>query len=173
MEARFDYVKAAPGLPRALVGVEEYLHTCGLEESLLNLVRLRVSQINGCAVCIDIHWDENALSVVTGWKELRALGETELRFRGIDAWRRTPYSSYFSERERAALAWTEAVTLTAETHIPDSIYDEVQPHFSEKELSDLTLAIATANAWNQLSMASRREASLYPAAEPQQQRRAS
>ena len=101
MEARFEYVKAAPGLARALVGVEEYLHTCGLEESLLTLVRLRASQINGCAVCVDIQWEENAFNVVTQWKELRAFGESERRFRGLDAWRRSPYSSYYSERERA------------------------------------------------------------------------
>ena len=173
MEARFEYVKAAPGLARALVGVEEYLHTCGLEESLLTLVRLRASQINGCAVCVDIQWDENAFNVVTQWKELRAFGESERRFRGLDSWRRSPYSSYFSERERAALAWTEAVTLVANTQVPDSVYDEVRPYFSDKELSDLTLAIAAANAWNRLSVASRREASLVPAAEPQEQRRAS
>jgi len=173
MEVRFDYAKAAPGVPRALGGVEQYLHSCGLEESLLKLVRLRVSQINGCAVCVDLHWDENAFSVATQWKELRALGESELRFRGLDSWRRSPYSSNFSERERAALAWTEAVTLVANTNVPDIVYDEVRPYFSAKELSDLTLAIATANAWDRLSMASRREASLYPAAEPREQRRAS
>jgi alkylhydroperoxidase family enzyme len=168
MEARFDYVKAAPGVPRALVAVEQYLHTCGLEESLLNLIRLRASQINGSAVCIDIHWDENAFSVVTQWKDLRALADRELR--RLDAWRNSPH---WSERERAALAWTEAVTLLVNTRVPDSVYDEVMPHFSDKEMSDLTLAIATANAWNRLSVASRREASLVPAANAAEQRRAS
>jgi len=173
MEARFDYVKAAPGVARALVGVEEYLHTCGLEESLLTLVRLRASQINGCAVCIDIDWDDDAFSVVTQWKELHAFGESEMRFRGLGAWRKSPYWSCFSERERAALAWTEAVTMVASTQVSDSVYDQVRPYFNDKELSDLTLAIAATNAWNRLSVASRREASLVPAAEPQEQRRAS
>ena len=170
MEARFDYVKAAPGVPRALVGVEEYLHTCGLEESLLDLVRLRASQINGSAVCMDIHWDENAFSVVAQWKDLRALADSELRFRGLDAWRRSPH---WSDRERAALAWTEAVTLVANTRVPDSVYNEVRTYFNDKELSDLTLAIAATNAWNRLSVASRREAGLDLAAQPQEQRRAS
>ena len=87
METRFDYVETAPGLARALVGVEEYLHACGLEASLLTLVRLRASQINGCAVCVDIRWDENTFGVVTQWKELREFGESERRFRGLDAWR--------------------------------------------------------------------------------------
>ena len=170
MEARFDYVKAAPGVPRALVAVEEYLHGCGLEESLLDLVRLRASQINGSTACIDIQWNESGFSVVAQWKELRALADSELRYRGLDAWRR---STHWSERERAALAWTEALTLVANTGVPDSVYDEVRPYFSDKELSDLTLAIAATNAWNRLSVASRREASLVPAAEAVEQRRAS
>src|SRR5208282_1610559 len=177
MEARFDYVKAAPGVPRALVAVEEYLHTCGLEESLLNLVRLRASQINGSAVCIEMQWDDHSFVLAVQWKELRAFGESELRLYGLEAWRKSPYGSYYSERERAALAWTEAVTLVATTHVPDSVYDEVRPYFSEKELSDLTLAIASMNAWNRLSIASRREAEIVQSAgtqesDPQQQRRA-
>jgi len=159
MEARFDYAKAAPGVVRALSGVEQYLRTSGLDESLLNLVRLRASQINGCAFCIDMHW-----------KELRSLGETEQRLYGLDAWRESPY---YSERERAALAWTEAVTLVAATHVPDSVYEEVRPHFSFTELSNLTLAIAAINAWNRLAIATRAEPGKYRVGQFQEQRRAS
>jgi AhpD family alkylhydroperoxidase len=159
MEARFDYAKAAPGVARALSGVEQYLHSCGLEESLLNLVRLRASQINGCAFCIDMHW-----------KDLRASGESEQRLYGLDAWRESPY---YSERERAALAWTEAVTLVASTRVPDSVYEEVHPYFNFKELSDLTLAIAAINAWNRLNIATRLEAGGYRVGEFREQRVAS
>lgn len=159
MEARFDYGKAAPGVYRALAGVEQYLRNCGLDESLMLLVKLRTSQINGCAFCIDMHW-----------KELRALGETEQRLYGLDAWRESPY---YSERERAALAWTEAVTLVAATHVPDSVYEEVRPHFSFTELSNLTLAIAAINAWNRLAIATRAEAGRYRVGQLQEQRRAS
>lgn len=173
MEARFDYAKAAPGVLDALAGVEQYLHGCGLEASLLNLVRLRVSQINGCAVCIDTDWSGSSFSMDMDWKELRAFAESEQRLYGLAAWRRAPYYSYYSERERAALAWTEAVTLVAGSQVPDSVYDEVRPYFSDKELSDLTLAIASINVWNRLSIASRREASLYQAAQTQEQKRAS
>jgi AhpD family alkylhydroperoxidase len=159
MEARFDYAKAAPGVIRALSGVEQYLHSCGLEESLLNLVRLRASQINGCAFCLDMHW-----------KDLRASGESEQRLYGLDAWRESPY---YSERERAALAWTEAVTLVAATHVPDSVYEEVRPYFNFTELSNLTLAIGMINAWNRLAIANRAEPGRYHAGQFQEQRRAS
>jgi AhpD family alkylhydroperoxidase len=159
MEARFDYAKAAPGVYRALAGVGQYLETCGLDEALLQLVWLRASQINGCAFCIDMHW-----------KDLRALGETEQRLYGLDAWRESPY---YSERERAALAWTEAVTLVAATHVPDSVYEEVRPHFSFTELSNLTLAIAAINAWNRLAIATRAEPGRYHVGKFQEQRRAS
>jgi AhpD family alkylhydroperoxidase len=147
MKSRFDYTKAAPGVYRAMAGLEQYLHTCGLEESLLNLMRLRASQVNGCAFCIDMHW-----------KDLRALGETEQRLYALDAWREFPV---FTDRERAALAWTEAVTLVATTHVPDSVYEEVRPHFNEKELADLTLAIGSINVWNRLSIATRVEPGRY------------
>jgi AhpD family alkylhydroperoxidase len=121
--------------------LDQFLATASLDERLLNLVRLRASQINHCAYCIDMHW-----------KDLRALGETEQRLYGLDAWRESPY---YSDRERAALAWTEAVTLVADGNVPDGIHHAVQPHFSGTELADLTLAIATINAWNRLSIASR------------------
>jgi AhpD family alkylhydroperoxidase len=147
MEARFDYTKAAPGVTRALADAEQYLYSCSLEQDLLNLVRVRASQLNGCAFCIDVYW-----------KEARAQGEREQRLYGLDSWRESPY---YSERERAALAWTEAVTLVSETHVPDSIYEEVRPHFSFGELSDLTFAISITNVWNRMSIAARREAGLY------------
>jgi len=141
MKARFNYAKVAPGVYDAMDALEQYLQKCGIEEALLNLVRLRASQINGCAYCLDMHW-----------KDLRATGETEQRLYSLDAWRECPY---YSERERAALAWTEAVTLITEDHVPDSVYDEARGQFSEKELSDLTLAVAAINAWNRLSISAR------------------
>jgi len=141
MEARFSYTKATPGVYKAMLGLDEYLEVCGLEQSLLHLIRLRASQINGCAYCLDMHW-----------KDLRALGEPELRLYSLGAWREC---SCYTERERAALAWTEAVTFVADGHVPDAVYDAVHVHFSEKELSDLTLALAAINAWNRLSIAAR------------------
>lgn len=141
MKARLNYAKVAPGVYDAMDALDQYLSKCALEEPLLHLVRLRASQINGCAYCLDMHW-----------KDLCALGEKEQRLYSLDAWRECPY---YSERERAALAWTEAVTLITNGHVPEAIYEEVRPHFSEKELSDLTLAVATINAWNRLSIAAR------------------
>src|SRR5919202_3812722 len=147
MKTRFDGMKVAPGAYQAMYGLEQYLHGCGLEESLLHLIKLRASQINGCAYCLDMHW-----------KDLRALGEVEQRLYSLDAWREYPY---YTERERAALKWTEAVTLVTRGHVPDSVYEEVRPHFSDKELADLTLAVATINAWNRLSIAARLEPGTY------------
>ncbi|HEV8606144.1 MAG TPA: carboxymuconolactone decarboxylase family protein [Tepidisphaeraceae bacterium] len=141
MESRFNYVKSAPGTYKAMLGLEQYLHQCGLEEPLLHLIKLRASQINGCAYCIDMHW-----------KDLRSIGENEQRLYSLDAWRECPY---YTDRERAALAWTDAVTLITDGHVSDSVYEEVRPHFSEKELADLTFAIAAINSWNRLSIASR------------------
>ena len=141
MEARFDYGKVAPGAYHAMLGLEKYLNQCGLEESLLHLIRLRSSQINGCAYCLDMHW-----------KDLRAIGESEQRLYSLDAWEESPY---YTERERAAMAWTEAVTRVAETHVPDSVYEKARRQFGEKELADLTLAIAAINGWNRPSIAAR------------------
>ena len=141
MKPRLNYAKTAPGVYDAMDALDQYLAGCGLEQSLLHLVRLRTSQINGCAYCIDMHW-----------KDLRALGESERRLYSLDAWRECPD---YSERERAALAWAEAVTLLAGDHVPDAVYDAVRPHFNEGELSNLTLAVATINAWNRLSIAAR------------------
>lgn len=155
MESRFDMSTAAPDAYKAMFGLEQYLRKCGLEESLLHMVKLRASQINGCAYCLDMHW-----------KDLRAIGESEQRLYSLDAWRECPW---YSERERAALEWTEALTLIANNHVPDGVYQRVSPHFSEKELSDLTLAITTINAWNRISIASRTPPGTYQPAKPKMQ----
>ena len=141
MQARLNYAKTAPGVYDAMEGLEKYLAQCGLEKPLLYLVQLRASQVNGCAYCLDMHW-----------KDLRATGENEQRLYSLNAWRECPY---YTARERAALAWAEAVTLIAQEHAPDAVYEAARSHFSEKELSDLTLAVAAINAWNRLSIAGR------------------
>jgi AhpD family alkylhydroperoxidase len=140
VKTRLHYARVAPGVYDAMDALDQYLAKCGLEESLLHLVRLRASQINGCAYCIDMHW-----------KDLRALGENEQRLYSLDAWRESPY---YSDRERAAMAWIEAVTLIGD-HVPDSVYEAARAVLSEKELCDLTLAAAAINAWNRLSIAAR------------------
>ncbi len=151
MEERLDYGKAAPGVYGAMRTLEQYLRTTELEPSLLHLIKLRASQINGCAYCLDMHW-----------KDLRASGENEQRLYSLDAWRECPY---YTDRERAALAWTEAVTLLTDGHVPDAVYDAVRPHFSDKELADLTLAVVTINGWNRLCVAARTTPGTYqPAA---------
>ena len=147
MKERLHYLTAAPGAYKAMLGLEQYLRECGLEEHLLHLIKLRASQINGCAYCLDMHW-----------KDLRAAGENEQRLYSLDAWRESPY---YSERERAALAWTEAVTLVNSSHVPDDVYEEARQHFDEKELSNLTLAVATINAWNRLAIAGRTTPGTY------------
>ena len=138
MKARINY---GAGLYEAMDGLDVYLDKCGLERSLLHLVRLRASQLNGCAYCLDMHW-----------KDLRALEVSEQRLYSLDAWRECPY---YSERERAALAWTEAVTHIAEGHAPDEVYQAARAQFDEGTLGNLTLAIAAINAWNRLSIAAR------------------
>jgi len=140
----------------AMLGLEKYIRQTGLEESLLNLVRLRASQINGCAYCIDMHW-----------KDLRAHGENEQRLYGLDAWQESPY---YNDRERAALAWTEAVTNVRETHVPDETYQKVRPFFNDKELADLTLAIGSINVWNRLNIAARTVPGSYQPVKSAQQR---
>lgn len=147
MEERIHFAKVSPGAYHAMLGLEKYLHECGLEEKLIHLIKLRASQINGCAYCLDMHW-----------KDLRAIGEPEQRLYSLDAWEECPY---YSERERAALAWTEAVTLVGEGHVPDAVYERVRGHFTERELADLTLAVATINAWNRLSIAGRTTPGTY------------
>jgi AhpD family alkylhydroperoxidase len=151
MKPRFNAMAVAPGGFQAMLGLEKYLHSAGLETNLIHLIKLRASQVNGCAYCIDMHW-----------KDLRAAGETEQRLYGLDAWVEAPY---YTDRERAALAWTEALTLITEGHASDAAYDAARAHFNEKELADLTLAIATINAWNRLAIAARSPAGSYkPAA---------
>jgi len=139
MQPRLHYAKA--GTYAAMEVLDAHLETCGLERSLLALVYLRISQINGCAYCLDMHW-----------KDLEALGETAQRRYSLDAWRECPY---YSERERAALAWAEAVTRIGDGHAPDAVYDEARAQFSDRELCDLTLAVAAMNAWNRISIAGR------------------
>jgi len=124
-----------------MLALSGYLHKSGLEESFVDLVNLRASQINGCAYCLDMHW-----------KDLRAGGATEQQLYGLDAWEESPY---YSDRERAALAWTDAITNIRDGHVPDDVYHRVQRLFSEKELADLTLAVAGINAWNRLNIAGR------------------
>jgi AhpD family alkylhydroperoxidase len=147
MQQRIDFMKVAPGGYRAMAGLEQYLHQSSLDAPLLHLIKLRASQVNGCAYCIDMHW-----------KDLRAIGETEQRLYGLDAWRESPY---YSDRERAALEWTEAVTLITRGHVEDAVYEEVRKQFSETELADLTIALATINAWNRLAIAARSTAGQY------------
>lgn len=147
MEPRLNYLKVAHGGYEAMSGLERYLHQCGLEERLIHLIKLRASQLNGCAFCLDMHW-----------KDLKAAGESEQRMYGLDAWEESPY---YTDRERAALAWTEAVTNVQQGHVPDEVYEEARKQFQEKELADLTLAIATINAWNRLAIAGRTTPGTY------------
>jgi AhpD family alkylhydroperoxidase len=138
MQPRLEIHKAAPQAYRAMAGLESYVRTSGLETVLLELVRLRASQINGCAYCIDMHT-----------KDARAAGESEQRLYALTAWSETPF---FNDRERTALAWTEALTLISETHAPDHIYEEVRAHFSDEELVNLTMAIVAINGWNRIAL---------------------
>ncbi|HYO53021.1 carboxymuconolactone decarboxylase family protein [Archangium sp.] len=141
MRQRINMGAVAPGAYNAMLGLEKYLSECGLEEKLLHLIKLRASQLNGCAYCIDMHW-----------KDARALGETEQRLYGLGAWEESPY---YTERERAAFLWTESVTKLGEGHVPDAVFQAVRPHFSDKELADLTLAVAAINAWNRIAISFR------------------
>jgi AhpD family alkylhydroperoxidase len=141
MEARLDYRKFSQEPYQAMLALEKYLATCGLDHKFMHLLKLRASQINGCAFCIDMHS-----------LDARAAGETEQRLYALNAWRETPF---FTDRERAGLAWIEAVTLVAHTHVPDEIYEEALAHFSEKEIVDLTYLATTINAWNRLAVATR------------------
>src|SRR5882724_5751792 len=137
MQARME-LNAAPAVYQAMLGLEAQVRKSRLEPSLLHLVKMRASQINGCAYCLDMHS-----------KDARAEGETEQRLYALNAWRETPF---FTERERAALAWTEALTLIAQDHVPDAVYEEAREQFSDEELANLTLAVVTINGWNRLSI---------------------
>jgi AhpD family alkylhydroperoxidase len=141
MQPRIEYRKFAQQPLKSLLDLENYLAGCGLEHELLHLIKMRASQINGCAYCLDMHS-----------LDARAIGETEQRLYTLDAWAETPF---FTDRERAALAWTEAVTLVSQTHVPDDVYEETKKHFSEKEIVDLTLAVGMINMWNRLAISTR------------------
>lgn len=142
MDKRIDYYSASKEAMEAMLSLEKSVSKLGLEPQLLELVKLRASQINGCAFCIDLHT-----------REARQAGESERRLYAVSVWRETPF---FSDRERAALCWTEAITLIADTHAPDEDYALLAANFSKKEMTDLTLAIVTINAWNRLAIGFRK-----------------
>jgi AhpD family alkylhydroperoxidase len=147
MKTRIDYTKVSPQVLRPLFGLNAPIESSGLEPALLELVKMRASQINGCAYCLDMHS-----------KDARAAGETEQRLYLLDAWRET---AIYNERERAALAWTEAVTRITDGHVPDDVYAEVSNVFTEQELIALTFAVVAVNSWNRLNIAFRIEAGGY------------
>lgn len=155
MEPRFDYQRVAPhGALQAMLGLETYIRKCGREPFLLDLLKIRVSQINGCAYCIDMHT-----------KDARLAGETEQRLYALSAWRETPF---FTERERAMLEWAEALTLISENHVPDEIYNRVRNHFTEPELVNLTLAVVAINGWNRIAISFRVVPGSYQPAQAKQ-----
>src|SRR4051812_37154767 len=141
MKARINLMHVNPGIVHAMLGLERQVRQAGFDQKLVDLVRMRASQINGCSYCLDMHS-----------KDARANGETEQRLYGLDAWRETPY---YSARERAALEWTESLTLVSETRVPDEVYERVRAEFSEEELAHLSLAIVAINGWNRLNIAAR------------------
>jgi len=141
MTQRADIMSLVPGAYKAMAGLEAYVRGCGLEPSLLELVKTRASQINGCAFCLDMHT-----------KDARHRGETEQRLYCLSAWREAPF---YSDRERAALEWTEALTLISESDVPDELYQRTLQHFSEAELANLTLAVVAINGWNRFAISFR------------------
>ncbi|HEY8562579.1 MAG TPA: carboxymuconolactone decarboxylase family protein [Pyrinomonadaceae bacterium] len=147
MESRLNYTKLAPGGVQAMYKMHKYVEESGIEHSLLELVKTRASQINGCAYCIDMHT-----------KDARARGESEQRLYLLNAWREAPF---YTDRERAALAWTEAVTLISESRVSDEDYRAAREQFSEQELVDLTMAIVSINGWNRLAISFRAEPGDY------------
>lgn len=142
MQQRLDFYKASPDAIKAMVGLEQRIAKSDLEKSLVELVRLRASQINGCAYCVDAHS-----------ADARKAGENERRLATLSVWRET---AFFTDRERAALAWTESLTLISQTHAPDALWDEVRPHFTDAELTDLTLLVTAINGWNRFAIAFRK-----------------
>src|SRR5271169_2306808 len=149
MEPRIEYRKFAAEAQKSLFGLEKYLAESGLEHNLIHLMKMRASQINGCAYCIDMHS-----------KDARSLGETEQRLYELNAWRETPF---YTDRERAALEWTESLTLVSQTHVPDEVYERVKKHFSEKEIVDLSILVSVINVWNRLAISSRTKPGTYKA----------
>jgi len=144
---RLDYNETDPKGIKGMLELEKYVAGSDLEHTLYELVKVRASQINSCAYCIDMHS-----------KDARKAGETEQRLYALSAWRET---SFYSDRERAALAWTEALTLISENDVPDSLYKDVQKHFNEKEHLALTMAIIAINGWNRLAIGFRKEPGSY------------
>jgi AhpD family alkylhydroperoxidase len=142
MEARLDFYKANPNAIKAMLALEERIGKSTLEKSLTELVRLRASQINGCAFCVDMHT-----------ADARKGGETDRRLATVVVWRETPF---FTDRERAALEWTEALTLVSHDHVPDAVWQAVQPHFTNEEIVDLTLLVSAINSWNRFAIAFRK-----------------
>ena len=154
MEARLDYRRFNQEPLKAMLALESYLGSCGLDERLIHMLKLRASQINGCAYCIDMHW-----------LDARAVGETEQRLYALNAWEESPF---YTSRERAALAWVESVTRVSETHVPDAVYEATRKEFSEQEILDLTVLTMTINAWNRLAISMRTPPGRYrPARRPQ------
>ena len=150
MEPRLDYRKFSAEPLNALLSLEKYIAGCGLDHKFVHVLKLRASQLNGCAFCIDMHS-----------LDARAAGETEQRLYALDAWRETPF---YSERERAALAWTEALTLIRKTHAPDDVYEEMRKHFDAEEQVLLTAAIVAINSWNRIAIGFRAVPGAYQAA---------
>jgi AhpD family alkylhydroperoxidase len=147
MTPRIDITRTGMKAVQALLRMQYFVNNCGLEHSLLELVKMRASQINGCAYCLDMHS-----------KDMRASGETEQRIYLLNAWREAPF---YSAREQAALAWTEALTLVADGEVPDEVYARVREQFSEEEVVNLTLAVAAINSWNRLCISLRIPAGTY------------
>ena len=147
MKSRIDIAKWSGGAFKAMFALEAYLSQSSIEPKLKHMLKLRAAQINGCAYCIDMHW-----------KDARAHGESEQRLYGLDAWEESPY---YTDRERAALAYVESVTRVAETHVPDDVFDRVRSHFSEQEVVDLTWIAAAMSAWTRIAIAMRSEPGDY------------
>ena len=142
MQARIDFHTASPEAVRAVLGLERFVHTSGIAKRLIHLIKLRASQLNGCAYCVDLHS-----------RDAKRQGDTDRRLHALAVWRESPF---FTERERAALAWTEALTRLSETHAPDADYDWLSLHFDERERVDLTLVINAINSWNRLAVGFRK-----------------
>ena len=142
MEPRLNFYKVSPDAMKALGGLEQHIARSGLEKPLVELVRLRASQINGCAYCVDLHSADASKA-----------GESLRRLATLSVWSETPF---FSDRERAALAWTEALTRVADTHVPDAVWEQIRPHFTPEEVVDLTLLVSTINTWNRFAIAFRK-----------------
>jgi AhpD family alkylhydroperoxidase len=149
MEPRIDFTRYAQDAQKSLYALEKYILTCGLDHHLIHLLKMRASQLNGCAYCIDMHS-----------KDARASGETEQRLYELDAWRETPF---YTEKERAALEWVEAITLVSQSHVPDEVFEQVKKQFSDKEIVDLTMIAGMINLWNRIAISMRAVPGTYQA----------